>query len=273
MRAALRRVLPVPARRMLRRVRVSTWALADRVRGGALPPGYQGLIGEGDFDEVGKEYLGHFRELGALEPTDDVLDIGCGVGRMAAPLSAYLTAGTYRGFDIVEPTVASCRRRFGAFSNFRFDHVDVFNGKYNPSGKLAPSEFRFPYADRSFDFAFAVSVFTHMLQPDVERYLAETARVLRPQGRLLATWFVMTQEAETGVGQGRSDVGFPVRRGETWQSDPREAEAAIAYAPRTVGELYLRAGLEIVDPIRFGRWSGVEGGFSYQDVVVARRMS
>jgi hypothetical protein len=37
-----------------------------------------------------------------------------------------------------------------------------------------------------------------------------------------------------------------------------------------VSDLYARAHLEIVEPIRYGRWSGSADGLSYQDVVVAR---
>jgi SAM-dependent methyltransferase len=255
---------------MLRRARLAVWSLVDRLRGERIAPGYGGLIGEGDFDEVGREFLGHFRDLGGLEPPDRVLDIGCGLGRMAAPLTRFLASGSYHGFDVVGPTIKSCRRRFAAYPGFHFDHVDVYNGKYNPNGKVPPSAFSFPYADAAFDFAFATSVFTHMLPVDTERYLRETARVLRPGGRLLATWFVMTPAAAHRVAQHKSDVDFPVRDDDVWTADPREAEAAVALAPAAVRRLYEASGLEVDNPIRYGRWSGVEG-LSYQDIVLARR--
>jgi SAM-dependent methyltransferase len=265
-------MLPVRVRRILRRVRLATWSLADQVRRGDIAPGYGSLIGRGDFDAVGQEFLGHFRELAGLEPTDRVLDVGCGLGRMAAPLTRYLTQGEYRGFDIVEPAIHSCRRRFARFPAFRFDHVDVFNGKYNPQGTIPPSDFVFPYPEGAFDFAFATSVFTHMFPADTAQYLYEIARVLRPGGRCLATWFVMTPEAVELVQQGDSDISFPVRKGDTWQADPREPEAAIAYDPHLVRDLYSRAGLAVEEPFHYGRWSG-SVGVSYQDIVVARRVT
>ena len=271
MHARLTALLPVGARRRLRRARLAAWSVADRVRGSGVAPGYGGLIGEGDFEGVGQEFLGHFQELGGLTPTDRVLDIGCGLGRMAAPLTGFLWGGSYHGFDVVRPTIESCRRRFAAYPAFHFDHVDVYNGKYNPQGKLAPSEFRFPYIDASFDFAFAASVFTHMLPEDIERYLRESSRVLRPGGQLLATWFVMTPEAAVGVAEQQSDVDFRVREDGVWKADPREAEAAIAFAPATVRGLYDASGLELEEPIRYGRWSGSAEGLSYQDIVVAQR--
>jgi protein-L-isoaspartate O-methyltransferase len=45
------------------------------------------FVGDGDYRAIGAEYLGHFVRLGGLKPSDRVLDIGCGIGRMAVPLT------------------------------------------------------------------------------------------------------------------------------------------------------------------------------------------
>ena len=60
-------------------------------------------------------------ERHGLKPEHRVLDIGCGVGRVALPLTRYLTSGTYDGFDIVKRWIrcvlaASLRATFRAFS-------------------------------------------------------------------------------------------------------------------------------------------------------------
>jgi hypothetical protein len=75
----------------------------DRVRGRrdrvAPPHRLGGFIGEGDFAEIGRTFKEHFVEVGGLERSDRVLDIGCGTGRMAAPLVGWLD-GSYEGFDV-----------------------------------------------------------------------------------------------------------------------------------------------------------------------------
>ncbi|MCT4572638.1 class I SAM-dependent methyltransferase, partial [Bacillus thuringiensis] len=53
------------------------------------PPELVQYVG-GDFKKVGKEFLKHFIQIGALKPNEKVLDVGCGVGRMAVPLLNYL---------------------------------------------------------------------------------------------------------------------------------------------------------------------------------------
>jgi SAM-dependent methyltransferase len=52
---------------------------------------------------------------------------------------------------------------------------------YNPGGTLSPGEVTFPYSDDQFEFAFLMSVFTHILKDGFERYCAEISRVLRPR--------------------------------------------------------------------------------------------
>jgi len=260
-------------RRSLRAARLSVWSLLDRVRPGddLVPRGHAGLTGGGDFEQVGEEFLGHFRALGGLRPSGDVLEVGCGLGRMAVPLTRYLDGGSYRGFDVMAPAVESCRRRVTArYPSFRFDHLDVFNGKYNPGGRISPFELEFPYGDDAFDLVVATSVFTHMRRPEIERYLHEVARVLKPDGRSLITWFVVDAETASLIRAGRTDPRLVAEDDGVWVADPKEPELAIGYDETLVRELYGRAALTIVEPPRYGRWRG-SPGLSYQDIVVAGR--
>src|SRR5438128_11248357 len=48
-------------------------------------------VGGGDFNAIGKEFFAYFTDLCGLGRDDYVLDVGCGCGRMAVPLVAYLT--------------------------------------------------------------------------------------------------------------------------------------------------------------------------------------
>jgi ubiquinone/menaquinone biosynthesis C-methylase UbiE len=262
------------AKAVARRLRWGPSDFARRRREGPLvPPRHLAFVGSGDFEQTGQQFLGYFRELGGLGPGDRVLDIGCGIGRMAMPLAGYLDGGSYAGFDVGREMVRWCQRNITArWPSFEFTWASVYNGKYNPFGKESGTEFRFPYDDASFDFAFATSLFTHLLRDEAHHYLAETARVLRPGGRCLLTFFLLTPEAEAEIAAGRSmlDFAHPIAGGLT--TDPAQPEQAIAFAATDVRSALTAVGLRVQEPIHHGLWSNTPGGLTLQDIVIAERV-
>lgn len=229
-----------------------------------LPPVRLRFVGMGEFRQVGDELVRLLVTTGGLRPSDRVLDIGCGVGRVAIPLTKVLSAGaTYDGFDVVRGAVRWCARHITArHPNFRFTHANLFNSYYNRSGVPA-SGYRFPYEDGAFDFAFATSVFTHLDLAATRRYIAETRRVLRRGGSLLATFFILGGP-EPGLGFGPAKDGYSLL-------DPNTPDAAIAFEERLVRELFAELQWRVVRLER-GAWSGQPDAPTFQDVVVAERL-
>jgi SAM-dependent methyltransferase len=234
------------------------------------PPKGKVFFGGGDFNRVGEEYFWYFVELGGLKPDERVLDVGCGIGRMAVPLTHYLDGrGSYEGFDVFPKGVAWCQEHITPkYPNFRFRVANIHNKEYNPSGRFAASEYEFPYEDGSFDFVFLTSVFTHLLPDEVENYLSEIRRVLVPGGRCLASFFLLNEESLGSIRSGTSTIDFRHDFGGYHTKDRDTPEAAIAYPEGYIVGLYAERGLSIIEPIHYGAWPGRKGFLSYQDVVV-----
>lgn len=238
----------------------------DRVRGRndpLIPPRRLQFVGAGDFAAVGDEFLGHLVDLAGLEPSSDVLDVGCGIGRVARPLAGFLDAdGRYRGFDVDPRGITWCSEHYPA-DRFAFTLADLHNLRYNPAGTRSALEYRFPYADDSFDVALMTSVLTHLQAPEAEHYLAETVRVLRPGGRLLATFFLLDEASRAALRERRTSLTFHNPDEEVAVADPTLPEEAVAYDERWVRE---RLDVRSIDP---GTWRGDPSARSYQDIVVA----
>ena len=262
---------PPAISRALVSIRLRAADLLDTVSGRRdrlTPPRRLSLyVGHGDFRTTGEEFLGLFETVVDLRPNDRVLDIGCGIGRMARVLVPVLRPpGSYDGFDIAEPGIRWCQAHYGDTpAPFRFKHADVHNSVYNPAGRDTPETYTFPYGDGSFDLAIATSVFTHLLPEAADHYLAQAARVLAPNGRLFATWF-LTEDHQPPPPPFAPDPELSPAA----TSDPAAPETAVAYPESWLRERLDANGLEL-DAIHPGSWRSDHGGLTLQDVVVARR--
>jgi demethylmenaquinone methyltransferase/2-methoxy-6-polyprenyl-1,4-benzoquinol methylase len=110
-------------------------------------------------------------ELAELRPGDAALDVCCGTGDLALELSGRVgSEGTVVGCDFSERMLDLARSKASerGAANARFEWADALE---------------LPYADGSFDAA-TIGFGARNLS-DLDRGLAELARVLRPGGRLV----------------------------------------------------------------------------------------
>lgn len=223
---------------------------------------------------VGEEFFRYFKDRCGLKPNEDVLDVGCGCGQMAAPLTKYLNKGaTYEGFDIVPALIKWCVANISSkYQNFHFQLADIFNKGYNPKGKFKASEYRFPYQDESFDFVFLKSVFTHMLPQDMENYLSEVSRVLKKGQRCLITYFLLNAQSLALIDAKLSTLDFKYGFGNYRTISKTTSENAVAYTEEYIHKLYEKFGLKIVNSIQYGSWCGRKDYLSYQDIIIAVRV-
>lgn len=239
-----------------------------------LPPSERHFVGDGDFRAIGAEFLRHFVRLGNLAPTDQVLDIGCGIGRMALPLTQWLKfgVGSYDGIDVVKDGIEWCAQTITpAYGNFHFHHLDYRNPVYNPAGDLAAERAALPFADGRFDFVVMTSVITHLDRATTEAYVAELGRVLRLGGRCFLSLFLMNDQARMGLKQEARRLSFDANAsGPEYQADSTNPGGAVAFDEDWLLEQCARHGLRPAAPILYGHWSGRRSD-NYQDLLVLRR--
>ncbi len=237
--------------------------LSDRSRW-AEPWSFVHNVGNGDFQAIGVMLLDNLKDHAGLKADDQVLDIGCGNGRVAAQLAPLLRgAGGYMGFDISRAGIAACRRRYSGEPHMLFAHLDVWNGEYNQRGRIADVDTVFPAEDGSIDLAFATSVFTHMRMPAARRYLAETTRVLKPGGRFAFTAFVLEPGREASA-----DFAFKPFDETSAAVDVRYPERAIGHRRTSLEAATAAAGL-IVARFWRGNWTAGGGYNGGQDLYLA----
>jgi SAM-dependent methyltransferase len=209
-------------------------------------------VGPGDplvhFFRWSWEYLSYLSLLCEMREDASVLELGCNHGRTMLGLLGYLRSpGRYEGLDILPAQIAFARENIRPDSfEAHFTVADVYNGTYNPAGRFPASEYRFPYDDRSFDVAYAASLFTHLLPADAENYLRETRRVLKPGGRALFSFFLLDDYRGPGTSaHSLYEFNFPLAGHDgVAVHDKEHPEAVIAYERRSISRMADESGLE-----------------------------
>jgi SAM-dependent methyltransferase len=270
--------LPRQVRWILRKIYLAPVDLADRLTGRhhpGLPPKADIFTGGVvDFAASGKSTLETICNVTDMNPSSHILDVGCGIGRLAIAMPDFLDAnGGYEGFDIVPEGIEWCKQHIvGPHDNIHFTLADVYNKEYNPKGSSQPADYKFPYADETFDVAVLLSVFTHMLPSDVDRYVGEIARVLKKNGRICASCYIIMPESLQLMTSGHGFMLFKHNLGSHWIQSKKVPELAVAYDERYLRGIYSKHGLSDPPDIHFGWWCGRSTGLDAQDVVVATKL-
>jgi SAM-dependent methyltransferase len=129
----------------------------------------------GVFEELGRWQLEALQAVG-MRPEHCLLDIGCGAMRLGLSAVEYLNDGNYCGIDAFGPYVELAR------------HLARISGLQKAFSVLHDADFRFERFGRSFDFAMAQSVFTHLSLADIQRCMKALKPVMRPGGKFLFTY-------------------------------------------------------------------------------------
>jgi SAM-dependent methyltransferase len=244
-----------------------------------LVPPEQLRLGIGPFEdaalflESGRETLELARTAMDLKPIHRILDVGCGCGRIALPAMEFLSAsGGYCGLDVDADCIAWCQDNIqGRDGRFSFARLDIGSDSYNPLGKVAVETAVFPYPDGMFDRALVSSVFTHMTESGIARYLEELYRVLVPGGRILASLLLMNDATVSALTNRTTSFSFTHRLGQSsWTLDPDNPLDGVAVDEDWFRENAVAAGLTH-EATTHGTWRDILGWEVQHDWMVLSR--
>jgi SAM-dependent methyltransferase len=224
------------------------------------------------FEEFGKIQFNHYQRYTPFDPDMTIVDLGCGMPRLAFPLFNFLKTGRYIGIDVIRDSMAWCQKNITPrYPNFTFHHFDAFNELYNPYGCYRTKDFSIPVDDRTVDRIFLYSVFTHLLEDEVLHYMREFRRILKPDGLAFATFFLYP-EKPINLAPHLSFLTFENHYGNGVYGSGEWKRGSVAYTDQAMRRMFENAGLHLVRPYLKGEWSGQHGDAaeSGQDVAILR---
>jgi SAM-dependent methyltransferase len=202
------------------------------------------------FEQALASYDAAFNAASAIEPTDQVLDVGCGTGKTTRAAARAATTGSVLGVDLSSAMLAVARQRASdeGVGNVRFEQVDAQI---------------YPFEPESFDVAIGCTSVTFF--GDRVAGLANIGRALRPRGRLVQlTWQPFPhqewiREFSTALAAGRElPTPPPDAPGPYTLADPeviRSVLDAAGYTDVTLAEL------------RAPMWFGTDADDAYEFVL------
>ena len=199
------------------------------------------------FIQGGNEMWLKFLSRKYCTSNSDVVELGCGCGRIARPLKDApwdpWFQGTYIGFDIDHEMIEYCRSNF---PEERFQFVlsphksTVYSFGKSHDGPV-PTHSKFFIADEeSKDFVYSLSLYSHLLETETIEYVEQSYRLLRPNGIMYMTFFCI-EHVELG---GR--WSFRHRCGNAFIESARFPEAAVAYHEAFMVDLAKKCGFREV---------------------------
>ena len=230
------------------------------------------------FEAISHTHITNLRRYLGLEPDFTVVEIGCGIGRDAIPLTEILTSGRYLGIDIIGESIAWCQAHVSRqFPHFSFHHFDVRDPIHNPAGTLDGRQVVIPAADGTVDRIFLQSVFTHLLPEMISHYCREFCRVLKSDGRVYATCFLV-DDAILASARKADLTQWHLRFEHPWEEgcyvhDLQLPGSAVAYTLPRMMDLIYAAGLALARPPLPGFWSRFyQDWVDGQDVVILKKV-
>ena len=201
------------------------------------------------FDRAIAGHDGPFQAAAAIQPTDRVLDVGCGSGQNTRDAARAAPSGSALGVDLSAPMLDYARRAAEA------------EGLTNVSFLQADAQIH-PFEAASFDVAICRT--SAMFFGDPVAALANVGRALRPNGRLvLLTWQPLAgnewlEKIATALAAGREPRIPPPGVGPFALSEPERIRAVLDAAG------YVEV---TVEGNRAPMWFGADAADAYQFIL------
>lgn len=168
--------------KVMKKIAVDYWnTVAAKSDASARDAVLCGFTAERDFDASGREDASHLL-LPFVKPTDVVLDIGCGLGRLLKWVAPACRRAI--GTDISKVMLAKAKRRLAGVPNVDFEQI--------------PLTLKLPVRSASVDFAYFYHVSEHMEREDAYRILCEIKRCLRRNGSALVQFSLIDHADNRG---------------------------------------------------------------------------
>ena len=224
-------------------------------------------VGSFDYEHFKSEMRSDFEEIFKkfkINSNTSLLEIGCGCGKAAIPLSRIIEKGIYVGVDVNLESITWLKNNFVENDNFRFELINPSNNYYSEDFEEHKiNNFKLDLQDKTIDLAFGFSVFTHLIKRDIEIYLSEIYMVFKQDGLIFFTSFIIDEFFYSY--REKEQKFLSVKRNEqNYFQAYKGQDFFCGFELDVYFEMFRNAGFNLVS-FELGTWADKPGATKYQD--------
>lgn len=139
-----------------------------------------------------------FMQSEGLLPHHKLLDVGCGCFRGGISFIPYLTQNNYYGLDINDRFLEN-----GYKNEIERLHLET---KFPKRNVVVTDQFDATVFSEMFDYAFSLSLWTHLSYPIIDDCLKNIMKVLKPGGSYYTTAFIVPESVYNSICYHKSEL-------------------------------------------------------------------
>lgn len=188
-----------------------------------------GYTNEEELLATAHQFRATLEALVGLSPSDTVLEIGAGIGRLGQVIAP--VCREWIGTDVSRNMLSHANRRLTGVANARTQLVSGFDLS--------------PISSASIDLVYSTVVFMHLDDWDRYQYISEGYRVLKEGGRMLVDNVNLLSN---------DGWRFFVETNQPYRNSPRPPHISKMSTPEELETYFVRAGFERVQQFTSGMW-------------------
>lgn len=215
-----------------------------------------------EFTTHGKALFDICSRLLSIEKSDNILDIGCGTGRVLNHLSKTCKA---TGFEINE--------KYGRIAQERNNVIikDYYNAEFNNKSSNKCHVGYTGFNDKTFNKTIGIALLNHQTPQDAKIIIEEALRITKKNGLILFTIFLINKFVLQQLHLPEIVFKFQSCGIDHWATNVNRPNLNSAFDESVIRKTIISHGGQLINPVFYGQWRGLTTGLTGHDIIVIRK--
>jgi len=213
-----------------------------------------------DFIQQGLLLFNICNRLLSINKDDNIIEIGCGTGRILNHLTKYCTA-----------TGVEINKLYGEYANKNNNVIitDIYNSEYNNTSKNKCEIGYTTFKNQEFNKVVCIALLNHQTAIDARTIIKESLRIVKKNGLILLTAFLINKLTIDRLS--KCVFQFQQNDIDSWVVDINRPCINAAFDETMIRKTILNNNGIIIEPILYGQWRCFGNGLIGHDIIIIKK--